>query len=150
MAAKNLNVRIIDIHDDGTQFNINPFTKSDNVSVTPSNNIPETVSNVQEVFSSLGKLAFDDGDNFVYIGSTEDEDSLERVSEIDDEQVSLALTWSSNKIETKLNELLALIANCYTKEEIDTKLKSIPTMTEAGSDDEYTAASADAGEEVLS
>ena len=86
MAEKHYSVQLINKREDGTQEILNPITKSNNVKVTPQNNIPETVSDLSQLLNVLGVLAFKD-------------------TEIDDDNVNEELTWSSNKLYVLFSEI---------------------------------------------
>lgn len=106
MASKKLNVQLIKMQEDGSMDKINPFTTSKNVSVIPQNNIPSSATDTQSVFNALGSIAFEGGDNdVVFIGYPDsEEDMLIPKSEINDEMVSVAYTWSSLKIDSYLEQ----------------------------------------------
>lgn len=95
------NVQLVNIRN-GVATDINPLTKSKNVSVTPQNNIPSLATDVEKVFNALGALSFVD-------------------TEINDSQTSLTTVWSSNKINSNfvnmtymqyVNEDASVTPNC--------------------------------------
>ena len=61
--------------------------------------IPADVQTVQDLANKLKALAFGDGENLVYIGEGEvDLGTLPPMTEVDDNRLSVTLTWSSQKI----------------------------------------------------
>ena len=107
------NIQLSKTNSDGTIDKFDPITKASNVSVTPTNNIPESVSNVKDVVEALGSLAFNNGDDMVYLETdTSELPDPTNLSEIDDTQVSQVLTWSSSKISS-------VIGNSFTYEVLE-------------------------------
>lgn len=61
--------------------------------------IPSDVQTVQDLANKLKALAFGDGENLVYIGDGEvGSGTLPPMTEVDDNRLSVTLTWSSQKI----------------------------------------------------
>lgn len=109
MVSKNYNVQLVNINSDGTQDNINPITNSGNIRVTPQNNIPSEATDLGKLLNLLGILAFKD-------------------TQIDDNQVSTELTWSSSK----LTELLTDIDNRLKVLEEYLSQQALITIDESG------------------
>lgn len=80
--------------------NINPLTTAGNVSVTTTNtDLPSGVSDVQDVVDELKSMAFNDGNNIVYLTDTPDQTYDPTVIDyIDDAHTTAYSTWSSSKI----------------------------------------------------
>lgn len=105
MAADKTNIQMVNVQD-GVTNNMYPLTNADIVNVTPQNNVPADATNSQAVFDSLGSLAFDNGENLIYLGESEEDDDLNLGnSEIDDTKESTATTYSSKKISELLEAL---------------------------------------------
>ena len=111
MATNNYNIQLTHI-EDAQQHNLYPVSKSSNIQVIPQNNIPSSATNAQAVFDNLGEMAFNDGDDMVYLGESDEGFQLPSTSEIDDSQISLVYTWSSQKIEDSLNRTITLEFAC--------------------------------------
>ena len=115
MAKDKTKIQMVNVHN-GITDNIYPLTNADIVNVIPQNNVPANATNTQAVFDNLGSLAFDDGENLIYLGESEEDDDVNLGnSEIDDTQVSSVTTYSSKKISELLEalkaEILAEISN---------------------------------------
>lgn len=82
-----------------------PITRDKEVKVVPSttNNLPSTAETANDVFESLGKLAF--------------ADSVEMESEIDDTVTSTDYSWSSSKTNEEIASALSS-AKSYTDERL--------------------------------
>ena len=94
-------------------------------------NIPNNVEDLQDVVNVLGKMAFDNGDKILYLDETsEDYDDGQRpVSEINDDEVSDATTWSSKKLNTHCSRYIPRYEypNSVDELSLTTKLFLTPT-----------------------
>lgn len=87
-----------------------PITTGEDVSIKRTNTkIPTSVTNTQELANKLGKMAFEDGDDVIFLGSSAEYDGAVVDSEIDDTRVSDVTTFSSSKIMKLINELKDII-----------------------------------------
>ena len=110
-------VQMGSVDKDGNVNIMYPITTAEDVVIKNVNgNLPENVSNIQELSETLGDMAFEQGEALVYIGEEETVDLELSNSEIDDRHVSSVTTYSSKKI----RELLQMM-----KGEILTEIKGI-------------------------
>lgn len=81
-----------------------PINSAIDVTVDPSVNstLSESDIDLNEIIKKLGKMAFNNGDNVVYVGESEESDVPEAISEINDNVVENETTWSSAKISDSL------------------------------------------------
>ena len=104
----NINTQI-QVVKNGVSDNYYPVTTASNTTVTSSasSNIPSSANTVQKALDALGELAFDDGDNLVYLssGTSGSNSGLPTDTEVDDSTVSSSKTWSSAKIKTLFEKL---------------------------------------------
>lgn len=79
-----------------------PISTGEDVSIDKTNtNLPKNAINVQDIINSIGKMAFEDGNDVVRFDAIEEGDDYEGpdcVTEINDDLISLGTTWSSKKI----------------------------------------------------
>ena len=79
-----------------------PISTGEDVSIDKSNSsLPENVINVQDIINSIGRMAFEDGDDVVRFSADEVADEYEGdvpLSEINDDIIDSNSTWSSKRI----------------------------------------------------
>lgn len=115
MSTKTLHGQMTVIDTDGNIKKLHQETSAQDVLIKKDSNtqnaIPSDVENLQNLSDKLGNLAFksnvENSDlvgNFVVVDET-DEGVAPPESEINDDVISSSLTWSSNKIDTKVTAL---------------------------------------------
>lgn len=85
-----------------------PITKDSNIKSSSSNaNLPSGTQTAKDVFDSLGKMAFDNGDKLIYLDDQvqTDANDLLGTTEINDDDVSTSTTWSSAKLKALFEQL---------------------------------------------
>ena len=90
-----------------------PVNTAGDVSVDKSNNerIPSSVTNVQDMLDTIGTMAFDDGEDLVYLGTGEDYSGEIATSEINDDDKSYVSTWSSKKLNSHVEQYAPTYSN---------------------------------------
>ena len=68
--------------------------------------IPETVNKLQDLVDNIGEMFFEDKDNVVFLGESEEYDGDLINTEINDNIISSSYTWSSEKINNSSYEYL--------------------------------------------
>ena len=85
-----------------------PITKDSNIKSSSSNaNLPSGTQTAKDVFDSLGKMAFDNGEKLIYLDDQvqTDANDLLGTTEINDDDVSTTTTWSSSKLKALFEQL---------------------------------------------
>lgn len=103
-----------------------PINTANDVTIDNTNSsLPASVSNAQELIDNLGNMAFDDGEELVYITDGANYDGTLITGEINDDDVSLSTTWSSNKITTYTEQVMPSY-ECNTIDDMNAR-PSVPT-----------------------
>ena len=90
----------------GSKDTLYPITKADNVKIASTENLPSGMTTSEDVFNALGDMAFDDGDNLIYLGSEAATGSdVGTYTEVNDNTVSTTSTWSSAKLKQLFESL---------------------------------------------
>lgn len=100
---------------DGNLTVMYPVTKGEDVILSSTNaSLPEGIDTVQKLADSLQDMAFNSGDQLLYMGEGEELSDTFAISEIDDTNVSVATTYSSQKINELLDTLKAELRAEFT------------------------------------
>lgn len=119
MATIETHVQLSVVDKNGNVNILFPITNGKDVRLDTNNNeaIPSGIRNVQNLVDNLKEMAFEDGENVVRVGFDDGEFDVNEIasSEINDNETSLATTWSSKKInnsfiqyksDIKINDLI--------------------------------------------
>ena len=95
------------VQENGDVNVIYPINTAKDVSVESKNSsIPSSVKNMEDLVNSMKDMAFNNGNNMVYLGSSTVAPEASSMSEIDDEKTSTTSTWSSVAIEKNTNNFI--------------------------------------------
>ena len=90
----------------GSKDILYPITKASNIEINDTSNLPSGVTTSEGVFNALGDMAFEDGDDLLYIGSESTAGSdVGSYTEVNDDTVSTTSTWSSAKLKQLFESL---------------------------------------------
>lgn len=121
MATIESHVQISVVDKNGNVNILFPITNGKDVRLDTTENeaIPAGVRNVQTLVDNLKDMAFEDGENVVRVGFTDEEFDPSKIvsSEIDDSTTSLASAWSSKKV---TNSFIGYIRDVKINDLIDT------------------------------
>lgn len=92
----------------GTVNVLYPINTAEDVSIDRKNNssLPVGVENVQNLADNIAAMAFEDGSNLVYLGTTDNYSGQNPESEINDNVESTASTWSSKKLNSHVERFV--------------------------------------------
>lgn len=94
-------VQLSSVDSNGNVNVLYPINTATDVSIDVNNNaIPSSVKNLQNLVDNIGSMAFNQGEDFVYLGESTDYNGELSNSEISDNSISTITTWSSSKITT--------------------------------------------------
>ena len=126
MSEKILYGQMTDVDENGNKTILHQETSATVVLVDKTGNtqgidgasaIPDDVDTLQKLTDKMGDMAFksnvsssDLEEEYIVVAGGEDADIEPPESEINDSVVSASLTWSSKKIDTLINELMAEIS----------------------------------------